>query len=168
MNIESEIDQIPSLSLPPPIMPHRVYGHNYLVHSYLVQVLVGRAVKAKSSGAGVRIHHRLISPTFQDETLLVPSPLKLVMTAGPHVNSVPYTVSLPQRDDEGTFSFQVPSLENLLLEFSLYPNFGTKTIGRAVALPAMISHGSANQVFTLAILDKRLHVIGEVTIERFQ
>ena len=36
-------------------------------------------------------------------------------------------------------SLQTPSLDQLSPEFSLYPNFGTKTIGRAVALPSMLA-----------------------------
>lgn len=159
-----EIDQIPSLYLPPPIMPHRVYGHNYLVNAHFVQLSVGHSTKGLKAKSGIRLHHRLISPFFKDEYLLSATPLKLVMTAGPHVNSAPYTISLPQRSDEGSFAFQIPSLENLSLEFSVYPNFGTKTIGRAVALPSMFINVENNQFFTLPILDNRLHIIGEVHI----
>ncbi|KAF8974684.1 cyclin-dependent protein kinase inhibitor [Flammula alnicola] len=162
---EFEIDQIPSLYLPPPIMPHRVYGHNYLVNALFVQVSIGHSTKRLKENSGVRLHHRLISPFFKDEYLLSTTPLKLVMTAGPHVNSAPYTISLPQRSDEGSFAFQIPSLQDLALEFSVYPNFGTKTIGRAVALPSMFSDIENNQFFTLPILDNRLHVIGEVDFE---
>ncbi|KAF9482025.1 hypothetical protein BDN70DRAFT_488230 [Pholiota conissans] len=146
-------------------MPHRVYGHNYLVSAYFVQVSVGHSTKGFKEKSGVRLHHRLISPFFKDEYLLSATPLKLVMTAGPHVNSAPYTISLPQRNDEGSFAFQIPSLETLSLEFSVYPNFGTKTIGRAVALPSMFVNIQNNQFFTLPILDNRLHVIGEVDFE---
>ena len=160
---DSEIDQIPSLSLPPPIMPHRVYGHNYLVNTHLVQVCVGHSATKRNYNTGIRIHHRLISPFFKDEYMLATKPLKLVMTAGPHVNSAPYTISLPQRGEEGSFYFQTPSLDSMVLEFSVYPNFGTKTIGRAVALPAMFTNIVNNQSFTLPILDNRLLVIGEAS-----
>ena len=160
---EFEIDHIPSLYLPPPIMPHRVYGHNYLVNTHLVQVSIGRSTNKLKDNSGVRLHHRLISPFFKDEYLLSATPLKLVMTAGPHVNSAPYTISLPQRNDEGCFAFQISSLDYLALEFSVYPNFGTKTIGRAVALPSMFLNIKNNQSLTLPILDNRLHVIGEVS-----
>jgi CDK inhibitor PHO81 len=160
--VDFEIDQIPSLYLPPPIMPHRVYGHNYLVNSYIVQVSIGHSTKTTIDQCSVRLHHRLISPFFKDEYVLATTPLKLVMTAGPHVNSAPYTISLPQLSDEGSFAFQIPSLDNLVLEFSVYPNFGTKTIGRAISLPSMFRKVDNNQLFTLPILDNRLHVIGEV------
>lgn len=163
---EFEIDHIPSLSLPPPIMPHRVYGHNYLVNTHLVQISIGRSMKNGQEG-GVRIHHRLISPFFKDEHLITTTPLKLVMTPGPYVNSAPYTISLPQRNDEGSFSFQITSLEHLALEFSVYPNFGTKTIGRAIALSSMFQTMENNQTFTLPILDNRLHMIGEVPFRCF-
>ena len=158
-----EMDAIPSLSLPPPIMPHRVYGHNYLVYTHLVQISIGHSTREDRVNRGVRIHHRLISPFFHDEYLLATAPLKLVMTAGPHVDS-PYTVSLPQGSDEGTFSFQITNLQDMTLEFSVYPNFGTKTIGRAVALPSMFHNIENHHPFTLPILDNRLHVIGEASV----
>ncbi|KAF8897214.1 hypothetical protein BD779DRAFT_1489617 [Infundibulicybe gibba] len=155
---ESDIDHIPSLSLPPPIMPHRVYGHNYLDKNHFIQISIGHG------STGVSIHHRLISPAFRDEYIIASTPLKLVMTTSPTVNSAPYSISLPQRDKKAVFTFQVASLENLSLEFSIYPNFGTKTIGRAVALPSLFSD-IENQIYALPILDHRLQVVGEVEFE---
>lgn len=159
---ESEIDMIPMLALPPPIMPHRVYGHNYLDRSHLVQVKVGNLARGRQN-AGVRLHHRLISPAFKDEYLLASTPLKLVMTTSAQVNSAPYSISLPQNDEKGTFTFQISSVDALTLEFSIYPNFGTKTIGRAVALPSLFSSIGDSQTYTLPILDNRLHIVGEVS-----
>ncbi|KAJ3842518.1 cyclin-dependent protein kinase inhibitor [Lentinula raphanica] len=165
MSVESEIDLIPSLSLPPPIMPHRVYGHNYLDRSHLVQVSLGHSTGKHKDFSGVRLHHRLISPAFRDEYLLTTAPLKLVMTTAPQVTSAPYSISLPPRDEKGVFIFQTPSLDSLSLEFSVYPSFGTKTIGCAVALPSLFTGIENNQAFTLPILDQRLHVVGEVSFE---
>ncbi|KAG6897214.1 hypothetical protein C0992_003412 [Termitomyces sp. T32_za158] len=160
---ETDIDHIPSLSLPPPIMPHRVYGHKYLDKSSLVQVTIGHTAHRSDNISGVRLHHRLISPVFEDEYLLASTPLKLVMTSSHNVNNAPYSVSLPQRDEDGVFAFQINSLDNLSLEFSIYPNFGTRTIGRAVALPALFCNLKNNNAFTLPILDTRLHVVGEAS-----
>ncbi|KAJ4472187.1 cyclin-dependent protein kinase inhibitor [Lentinula aciculospora] len=165
MSVESEIDLIPSLSLPPPIMPHRVYGHNYLDRCHLVQVSIGHSSVQNKEFSGVRLHHRLISPAFRDEYLLTSAPLKLVMTTAPQVTSAPYSISLPPRDEKGVFVFQSPTLDSLSLEFSVYPNFGTKTIGCAVALPSLFTGIENNQAFTLPILDQRLHVVGEVSFE---
>ncbi|KAJ8522978.1 hypothetical protein ONZ45_g506 [Pleurotus djamor] len=161
----SEIDMIPSLSLPPPIMPHRVYGHNYLDKTFLVQVTIGHAYGILGKFAGVTLHPRLINPTLKDEYLLAPSPLKLVMSTDSDTGSAPYTVSLPQREPSAVFAFQIPSLDKLSLKFSIYPSFGTKTIGRAVALPSLFRNLRNTQQFVLPILDNRLHVIGEVPFE---
>ncbi|KAJ6567179.1 cyclin-dependent protein kinase inhibitor [Mycena vulgaris] len=162
---ESEIDLIPSLSLPPPIMPHRVYGHNYLDKNHLVQVTIGHMSGRSSGKPGVRLHHRLISPAFRNDIVLASTPLKLVITTSRDVNSGPYSIPIPQREAKGTYSFQISSLDNLSLVFSIYPNFGTKTIGRAVALPSLFKDFEKNRPFVLPILDTRLHVIGEVDFE---
>ncbi|KAF5370035.1 hypothetical protein D9758_001345 [Tetrapyrgos nigripes] len=164
--IDSEIDMIPSLSLPPPIMPHRVYGHNYLDRNHLVQVRIGGSSRRRVKDfSGVRLHHRLISPAFRDEYLLATTPLRLVITTSAEVNAAPYSMSLPPRDEKGVFVFQIPSLNSLILEFSVYPNFGTKCIGCAVALPSMFTNLENNQLFTIPILDHRLNVVGEVSFE---
>ncbi|KAF5387896.1 hypothetical protein D9615_000107 [Tricholomella constricta] len=162
---ETDIDLIPSLSLPPPIMPHRVYGHNYLDKSNLIQVTIGHTTRRLEKISGVRLHHRLISSVFEDEYLLASTPLKLVMTSSPNVNSAPYSIALPQRDEKGFFVFQISSIDNISLEFSIYPNFGTKTIGRAVALPSLFQDLESKDAFTLPILDTRLHMVGEVDFE---
>jgi CDK inhibitor PHO81 len=163
---EADIDHIPSLSLPPPIMPHRTYGHNYLDRRYLVQVSFGlEASSDRRSGSfkpAIRLHSRLSNLTARDHHLPASTPLKLVMTAGSDANSAPYSVALPQREDKDVFVFQIPSLDLLSLTFSIHPNFGTKTIGRAVALPSLFVGIENNSQFVLPILDHRLHVMGEV------
>ena len=157
----SDIDLIPSLSLPPPIMPHRTYGHNFLDRQYLVQVSLGLQPSGNPKPA-VYLHSRLGNVSSRDYHLPASTPLKLVMTAGPDVNAPPYTIFLPQREDKDTFVFQVPSLDILSLTFSIYPNFGTKAIGRTVALPSLFVGAENNTHFTLPIMDNRLQVIGEV------
>lgn len=157
-------DSIPTLSLPPPIMPHRVYGHNYLDKNYLVVVTIGSPpdLDARGSEKAIRFHPRL-SDSILARSISLPSPnrLKMVITAGPGVNAAPYTIALPQQNSCDTFMFQASSLKDLTLEFSIYPNFGTKTIGRAVAHPS-IFHTPDGSFTTLSILDHRLHSIGEV------
>lgn len=147
-----DMDMIPSLLLPPPIMPHRVYGHNYLDRAFLVQV----------SFQGIVLHHRLMSRVFRDEYLLSTTPLKLVITTGPNSTSAPYTISLPYKEKNAIYTFQIPTLEELSLHFNVHPSFGTKAIGRAVALPSLFKSKSRDEL-VLPILDHRLHVIGEVS-----
>ncbi|KAH9947260.1 cyclin-dependent protein kinase inhibitor [Amylocystis lapponica] len=167
---ESDIDIIPSLYLPPPMMPYRVYGHNYLDKTSLVQVSIGHlSSHFKESSvdlaSAVRLRHP-IADSQHDDRYLHSSPLfKLVMTATPAVTSAPYSIPLPLRDHKFVFMFQVPSASCLALEFSLHPNFGTKTIGRATALPTMFQNIQNSQPLVLPILDPHLHVIGEVAFE---
>ncbi|KAG6378418.1 cyclin-dependent protein kinase inhibitor [Boletus reticuloceps] len=160
-------DSIPSLSLPPPIIPHRVYGHNYLDKNYLVVITVGLppASDHRRSGKAIRFHPRL-SDSILAQSVSLPSPnrLKMVITAGPGVNAPPYTIALPQQTNRDTFIFQVSSLKDFSLEFSIYPNFGTKTIGRAVAHPSFF-HSSDGSFTSSSILDHRLHSIGEVSTQ---
>lgn len=174
--IEPEIDHIPSLSLPPPMMPHRVYGHNYLDKQCLIQVTIGNPASkignlttttGQQKSASVRLHPRFMNSASvdADATRLSSPILKLVMTSSPSAASAPHTIPLPSSDEVHVLTLQTPSLDQLSLEFSLYPNFGTKTIGRAVALPSMLASAHLTKVFTLPILDHRLHVIGEVSFE---
>ncbi|RPD67076.1 hypothetical protein L227DRAFT_582465 [Lentinus tigrinus ALCF2SS1-6] len=167
---DSDIDAIPSLYLPPPMMPYRVYGHNYLDRTSLVQVTIGHLTShykdtSVEAAPAVRLRHPLAGPQYEDRYLHASPLLKLVMTATPAVTSAPYSIPLPIRDQKIMFSFQVPSPSAMSLEFSLYPNFGTKTIGRATALPHLFQNLPNSQPFTLPILDPRLHVIGEVSFE---
>ncbi|KAK2466431.1 hypothetical protein APHAL10511_002073 [Amanita phalloides] len=166
----SELDLIPSLSLPPPIMPHRVYGHNYLDKAHLIRITIPLSpsqsqVCEPGHTGGVRLHPRLLGPGFRDEHLLASTPLRLVMTTGIDTNPAPYTLLLPQKNEKEVFTFQMPSLEHLSLEFSVYPSFGTMTIGRAIALPSMFINLRNKASFTLPLLDSRLHVVGEVGFE---
>lgn len=165
MQVDSETEAIPSLSLPPPIMPHRVYGHNYLDKNYLITVTVGLPTLSDTrvGRRGVSLHSHL-SDSVLARSPYLPSPnrLKMVITAGAGVNAAPYTMSLPQKNVQDSFVFQTADLNTLYLEFSIYPNFGTKTIGRAVAHPSIFQSPS-DQFIVLPILDHRLHCIGEVS-----
>lgn len=167
---DSDIDAIPSLSLPPPMMPYRVYGHNYLDKNSLVQVSVGHLSsrfgdETAEPSAAVRLRPPLGGYEINNGRYLHTSPrLKLVMTPASVATAAPYSIPIPISDERTVFTFQVPSVDVLSLEFSLYPNFGTKTIGRAVALPSFFTDITNNRPLVLPILDHRLHVIGEVRI----
>lgn len=161
---ESDIDMIPSLSLPPPAMPYRVYGHNFLDKANLVHVCVGHPfVNLSKKKTAVTLSPRLMGPTAARRYPYSSPLFKLVMTCKPEIAPVPYMVSIPVRDDKDVFIFQT-SVDDMSLEFSVYPNFGTKTIGRAIALPAMLQNIYGVQELTIPILDHHLHMIGEVSL----
>jgi len=162
-DLPEDVDMIPSLSLPPPIMPYRFYGHNYLDKNSLVQITVGDKVLGQSATRGepVKLYPSFMAAGHQ-ENYLNSSPLfKIVITAIPDTASGPFSIPIPLRCQPLSFAFQAPSIETLRLDFSLYPNFGTKTIGRAIALPALFKKAEKNR-YVLPILDHKLHLIGEV------
>jgi CDK inhibitor PHO81 len=160
---EGDLDLIPSLSLPPPIMPYRVYGHNFLDKACLVHVSVGHPFTnmAKKHPA-VNLLSRIVGPS--DAALLHTSPLfKLVMNCKPDITAAPYSVFIPVREEKDYFTFQTSDVDELSLEFSMYPSFGTKTIGRAVALSSVLRSKNSEASFILPIFDHHLQVIGEVS-----
>lgn len=165
VEISTESDlEIPSLSLPPPIMPYRVYGHNFLDKACLIHISIGHPFSQMSrEQTGVNLSSRIMSAS--NAQYPHPSPFfKLVMTCQPDIAAAPYSVSIPVRDERDCFTFQVPDPENMSLEFSICPNFGTKTIGRAVAPASMLLSNREATTFILPIMDHHLHVIGEVRL----
>jgi CDK inhibitor PHO81 len=161
-------DTIPSLSLPPPIMPFRIYGHNYLEKSYLVQLALGQPFSpytTKPSQPPIEITPWTTDPDLRRPHPHAPPSLKLVMSSRSGKSSVPFTLTIPLSDHQDTLSFQIQNLDELSLEFSFYPNFGSKTIGRAAILPSAFQGIQDTRVINLPVLDHRLHIIGRLTIE---
>jgi CDK inhibitor PHO81 len=156
LDLDMEMDGIPSLSLPPPIIPFRTYGHNYLDKRALVTVsLTNSSVKL----------YKLQDPNRPEQ--FSTSSLKLVMTSRPDASTttIPHTIFLPLADDREVFSFQVDGLERFYLEWELMPTFGSKVIGKAVALPSSFDGMTDRKRFTLPLQDVYLKIVGEVSFE---
>ena len=166
---DGDADHIPTLSLPPPIIPFRIYGHNYLDKNILVQVTLGHPLVKEDSApdpaSAIQLIPRIVGTTTFEYPQAAPS-LKLVMTSLHDTSSAHHAVSLPlkRKDSVQVFTFQLHSLGDLSLEFSVYPSFGSKTLGRAVALPATFDNITTRSGYILPVLDHRLHVIGQVGI----
>lgn len=155
-DLDLEIDGIPDLSLPPPIIPFRTYGHNYLDKRALVSVsLTNNSVKLYK--------HQDPNRPEQFST----SSLKLVMTSRPDASTtaIPHNVVLPLADEREVFSFQVDRLESFSIEWELMPTFGSKVIGKAVALPSSFEGMTDRKRFVLPLQDVYLKVVGEVSFE---
>ncbi|KAK0549793.1 phosphate system positive regulatory protein pho81 [Tilletia horrida] len=151
-----EIDMIPSLSLPPPIIPFRTYGHNYLDKRALVSVSL--------TNSSVKLYkHEDPNRPEQFST----SSLKLVMTSRPDESalSIPSNIVLPLADEREVFSFQVDGLDRFSIEWELMPTFGSKVIGKAVALPSSFEGMKDRKRFVLPLQDVYLKVVGEVSFE---
>ncbi|QRW05533.1 ankyrin repeats [Ceratobasidium sp. AG-Ba] len=169
LDFDLDAEPIPTLSLPPPIMPFRVYGHNYLDQNHLVQVALGCPWSSHNNKvlhpvAGVQLIPRLQGVSSKALPQSNPS-LKLVATSNFSITDPSFNVVLPLSDDQEMFSFQVQELDNLTLEFSVYPSFGSKAIGRAVALSHSFSELQGTGKIILPILDHRLHLIGKVAFD---
>ncbi len=155
-DLDLEIDGIPDLSLPPPIIPFRTYGHNYLDKRALVSVsLTNNSVKLYK--------HQDPNRPEQFST----SSLKLVMTSRPDASTtaIHTTWFLPLADEREVFSFQVNRLESFSIEWELMPTFGSKVIGKAVALPSSFEGMTDRKRFVLPLQDVYLKVVGEVSFE---
>ncbi|KAI8342970.1 hypothetical protein BC941DRAFT_410086 [Chlamydoabsidia padenii] len=149
MGADAELDTIPSLSLPPPIIPFRIYGHNYLDRKYQVQICLRQPP--------IRLF---------DNTQI--SSLKLIISSNPDTGMIPHSVILPLSDDREIFSFQVDKLDDFFLEFDIFATFGSKVLGRGVALP--LTFNSVDFKIpechcTIPLLDSHLKVIGELTYD---
>ncbi|KEP54101.1 cyclin-dependent kinase inhibitor [Rhizoctonia solani 123E] len=169
LDFDLDADPIPILSLPPPIMPFRVYGHNYLDQNHLVQIALGCPWTSHDSHilhpvAGVQLVPRLQGISSKALPQSNPS-LKLVATSNFSTTDPSFNVVLPLSDDQDIFSLQVKGLHNLTLEFSVYPSFGSKAIGRAVALSHSFTELQGTGMIILPILDHRLHLIGQVSFD---
>ncbi|KAJ3085363.1 phosphate system positive regulatory protein pho81 [Quaeritorhiza haematococci] len=156
-----DMDSIPSLLLPPPIIPFRIYGHNYLDKKYHVQINFGSFESTGDEKGPITL--------FGSRQL---SSLKLIISSKPEVG-VPYSVILPLKDDFEGYTFLVDDLSNFSLQFDIYPTFGTKVIGRAVALPSQTQaiiqsswNGTGEGVKCLCpLFDTHLKVVGELSFE---
>lgn len=155
---DGEIDMIPSLSLPPPIIPFRIFGHNYLDKHSLVQIYLGHPTTSSTPKVPpVRL--------YEQSTSNQQSSLKLVVSCPGETSTMPHTVMLPLADDMDSFAFQVTSLDELELNFDLSPTFGSKIIAKAAALPSSFASIKSQGAYIIPLLDQRLRVIGELAFE---
>lgn len=161
--LDGDADLIPSLSLPPPIIPLRMYGHDFLAKRSLVQLTLGHPSSTSASGPSKSVPPVKLYNRSDDGNLLNHwSSLKLVMTSKPDATAIPHSVILPLADEREIFSFQVEDLDKFVLELSLYPTFGSKVIGRAIVLPSTFNAIRQSRSMVVPLLDHHLKAIGEV------
>lgn len=156
MDLESDV--IPSLSLPPPIIPFRIYGHSYLDKKTLVQVFLGHPNTTRAPfPPTIRLNEQSGRGHY-------PS-LKLIMTPKPDTVAVPHSIILPLADEREAFPFQVDSFDSFSLEFDVLPTFGSKVLGKAVAVPSTFSDLQSQGSYVVPLLDPTLKVIGDIPFE---
>ncbi|KAJ2451166.1 phosphate system positive regulatory protein pho81 [Coemansia sp. RSA 2336] len=150
-NADLDLDAIPSLSLPPPLIPFRVYGHNFLGKRTRIHIRMHSRSGANASPVSFVDHRDTVS-------------LKLVAAAKPDAGMVPHTIMLPMETSSTTFGFETDSLDNFRVEFMLYPSFGLQPIGKAVAVASQFT-GASSGVAQLPLLDRYLKVVAEISFE---
>lgn len=157
-----EVDGIPDLSLPPPIIPIRHYGHNFLDTKALIQISFdapdpivfyqpGRYAAARlvvSSRTADFIPRNVLLPILADDARMLPF----------HVS-----VGGGDNNDNGD-RVTAAGLAHFALDFDLFPTFGSRPIARTAALPDVFVHvaNSRAGACSLPLFDPRLRTIGEL------
>ena len=140
-------DQIPDLSLPPPIIPTRRYGHNFLDNRSIVFITFGDA------------HTSAV--TFYDESKYPAARLTITPRSQ---ELLPRNILLPFQDENRVISFEVDSPDDFALEFDVFPTFGKKVIARgSVPSNAFQSSNASSGHHHLSLFDPRLRTVGQMS-----
>ncbi|GAP90979.2 putative ankyrin repeat protein nuc-2 [Rosellinia necatrix] len=147
MPMSLDVDAIPELELPPPIIPLRRYGHNFLDTKTVVQI----SFEENGQPPLVFFH----DSKYPAARLTISSKLS---------DLIPKNIILPFQEDTRLVSFQVDNLETFALDFDVFPTYGAKIIAKTVALPeAFRSSWNRSGKCCLALFDPRLRAIGQIT-----
>lgn len=142
-------DGIPLLSLPPPIIPLRRYGHNFLDTKTFIQIYFEQTPSFEPIVFYQAGRYAAARLTISSKTS----------------DLIPRNVILPIQDDSRLVSFQIDRLDTFALEFEIFPTFGSKAIGKTVALPHVFigaTSSSSEGACALPLFDPRLRAIGEI------
>ncbi|KAK4678579.1 phosphate system positive regulatory protein pho81 [Podospora pseudoanserina] len=141
-----DVDAIPVLELPPPIIPLRRYGHNFLDNKTVVQI------NFDGDQPLVFFH----DSKYPAARLTISSKVSDV---------IPKNIMLPFQEDTRLVSFQIDNLDSFTLDFDVFPAYGAKVIAKTVALPntfrALLNSNSGS--CCLPLFDPRLRAIGQIS-----
>jgi CDK inhibitor PHO81 len=142
-----EVDGIPDLSLPPPIIPLRRYGHNFLDTKTFIQISFEDADEP-----AMAFFHNSKYPAAR---LTISSKLS---------DLIPKNILLPFQEDTRIVSFQIDNLESFTIDFDVFPTYGARVIAKTVALPSTFKAvQSSSGRCCLPLFDPRLRAIGQIT-----
>ncbi|KXX77663.1 Ankyrin repeat protein nuc-2, partial [Madurella mycetomatis] len=143
-----DLDAIPALELPPPIIPLRRYGHNFLDTKTVVQITFG------DNGEPPLVF-------FHDSKY----PAARLTISSKVSDVIPKNVMLPFQEDTRLVSFQIDSLDSFTLDIDVFPAYGAKVIAKTVALPntfRAVLNGNLGSC-CLPLFDPRLRAIGQIS-----
>lgn len=156
--LDVELDGIPSLHLPPPIIPFRTYGHNYLDKRTLLCLGL--------TNSSIVLHRAGSERPEMGGGLL--SSLKLVLTPrqadGGVQAGIPHTLILPLADDREEATFQIADMETFYLELELFPTFGSARIAKTVLLPEVLNGLQNRTQLQLPLFDWHLNAVGHIHV----
>ncbi|CDK27485.1 unnamed protein product [Kuraishia capsulata CBS 1993] len=148
----TNVDMIPDLSLPPPIIPLRKYGHNFLEKKIFLKL------NFYTNRDSIRLH----SDHFFSSV-----PGRLTITCDKN-DLIPRNLLLPVLDSSKMITFQIDSFDDFAIDFELFPSFGTRLVAKATLLADSFSNvfpgvgSKLNGDVTLALFDVRLRNIGSL------
>nr|POF16380.1 ankyrin repeat protein nuc-2 [Quercus suber] len=146
--LQLDAENIPSLILPPPIIPLRRYGHNFLDKTKTFIML-----SLDNTGQDPPIE-------FYGDSKY---PAARLTISSKSSDLIPRNVPLPVQDDYRNISFQIENLETFSIDFDIYPTFGSKVIARAAASSRVFtSKTSSSGRWHLEMFDPRLRAIGRI------
>lgn len=151
-DVEKNVDTIPHLQLPPPILPLRRYGHNFLEQKVLIELMFpndSRSINLFNSATDLKPGRITITSNISD--------------------IVPRNILLPVSDgDKGStncnFQTEIDSLNEFRIDFEIFPKFGTRLIAKTTALNFSQIDTSSPEInsILLPLFDLRLRNIGEL------
>jgi CDK inhibitor PHO81 len=140
-------DGIPDLSLPPPILPLRRYGHNFLENKTLVQL--------SFEETGMDAVH------FDQESKY---PAARLTISSKSSDLIPRNLLLPLNEDSRFVFFQIDTLDSFVIDFDIYPTFGSKVLARTIALSDTFRNSNSGHCI-LPLFDARLRAIGRISFD---
>lgn len=147
MAMMQDVDGIPDLSLPPPIIPLRRYGHNFLDTKTFVQI--------SFDDLGEQPMIFFHDSKYPAARLTISSKLS---------DLIPKNIILPFQEDTRLVSFQIDNLDSFAIDFDIFPTYGAKVIAKTVALPSTFKAlQSSSGRCCLPLFDPRLRAIGQIT-----
>lgn len=142
-----DIDGIPDLSLPPPIIPLRRYGHNFLDTKTFIQINFEEVGEPALS-------------FFHDSKY----PAARLTISSKISDLIPKNILLPFHEDTRLVSFQIDNLDSFSIDFDVFPAYGAKVIAKTIALPSTFrALMSSSGRCCLPLFDPRLRAIGQIS-----
>lgn len=148
----NNLDMIPELSLPPPIIPLRKYGHNFLEKKIFLKLsfLTNR-----------------FSINLNPNIFMTSIPGRITINNN---DQIPKNLMLPILDNENKVTFQLDSLddENFEIDFQLFPTFGTRLLAKATLTSSILKSQYPGLgikdlgYLELPLFDIRLNTIGSL------